>query len=158
MDLTLRETGNLLGVIDYYFYRLHIMARINEQIIHKAKELRHSEKFSYDFKNAYNFRDYLFCFEGGVVGGLFTGYAEYYDDIIRIYGTIEYEYSDTFTDPLSIREWAHRKEGKEFLRSKEFKRICQWVEQNIGSELRMTAYNITDTWTTRFEAEVRRKN
>ncbi len=131
-DLTLRKTGHLNGVINYYFYTLGIMKRVNQQIVQKAKELGNSQHFEYFFKNSYIFGstngaiqyglstaspslyeklfgeptpEYLYCFGGSVVRGTFKGEAIYHNNFISITGIVDYEYEDEFTDPASIREY-----------------------------------------------------
>jgi hypothetical protein len=112
--INLTEAGHLKGVINYYSYDLGVMKKVNQQIMDKALSLNRPGYFEYDFKQSYKFgsfkdlikfqKQYLYCFGNSTVGGKFRGHIKYLKDIAYVTGKIDYEFSDTFTDPISIRE------------------------------------------------------
>lgn len=102
-DLTLSETGHLAGVIDYFLYKLNVYDRINAQIIAIARR-NSSGLFSYTFINSYDFGDYIYVFGRGVVSGEFSGTVKHENGMMFIEGDMTYVYTDTFTDPASVRE------------------------------------------------------
>jgi hypothetical protein len=139
--VTLSETGNLAGLIFQYFYPALVIDRINAQIIDAARRVK-SGPVSYDFDGTYQFIDYVFAFGKGVIRGLFSGSVRTENGMMYIEGDIVYEYSDRFTDPLDLREIAT---GSSALTPQSWQ----------FTELDGTAYDITDTWTTRFRAEAK---
>lgn len=139
--VTLSETGNLAGLIFQYFYPALVIDRINAQIVDAARRVK-SGPVSYDFDGTYQFIDYVFAFGKGVIRGLFSGSVKTENRMMYIEGEIVYEYSDRFTDPLDLREIAT---GSSALTPE------SWQLTEFGG----TAYDITDTWTTRFRAEAK---
>lgn len=57
-DLSLAKTGHLNGAINYYFFTLGVMDRINNQIISEARKKVFMPYFTYDFNGSYNFEKY----------------------------------------------------------------------------------------------------
>lgn len=167
--VTLAETGHLRGVIDYYFYDMGVMEKVNQQIIQQAIEKKTSAYLEYKFENSYKFggikklwndgKQYMYCFGGSIIKGIFRGNVTYYiNDIIAIDGIIEYEYFDIFTDPGSARESVNL--VKKYLKldisdSKEVNPT--WRAITDLEFLDCIAYNIVDRWTTRFKAEIPHK-
>jgi hypothetical protein len=120
------------------------MKKINQQIIDKALSLNRPGYFEYDFKQSYDFGSYMFCFGGSTVGGKFRGHIKYLKDIAYVTGTIDYEFSDIFTDITSMRQ--------EKIGTSDPKEVSdKW--RNI-TDILGTNYDIIGNWTTRFEAEI----
>lgn len=98
-------------MINYYFYHIfkegaHSYDRVNAQIIDAARN-HASGAFSYDFNNSYDeFENYLFVFGGSIVSGVFTGAVRHENGMMYIQGTIDYRYSDIFTDIFGQRQRA----------------------------------------------------
>jgi len=101
------------------------MKKINQQIIDKALSLNRPGYFEYDFKQSYDFGSYMFCFGGSTVGGKFRGHIKYLKDIAYVTGTIDYEFSDTFTDPISIRQFLGG--IKEYIKEENEEQIAQKI-------------------------------
>ncbi|MDZ5762070.1 putative phage head domain-containing protein [Candidatus Cyrtobacter comes] len=176
IDVKLRETGHLSGVMNYYFYDLGVMQKINRQIIQKAKELGSSGYFEYFFEKSYSFKEYQWCFGGSTIKGKFKGNAIYHYNHIHITGYIDYEYYDIFTDPADIRqvligtsnldpdEMAKSiKEIEESEKRWEKIKLLIWkflrtiTMDKVEFELIVNRYYITDKWKTNFEAEALRE-
>lgn len=143
--VTLGETGNFTGVLNFYFYTLGKYNDVNAQIVDAARN--HSlGAFSYDFKKSYpDFGNYLFVFGGGTVSGVFTGTVRHENGMMHIHGIIEYRYSDTFTDPRGIRQ---RLIGT----SNPAAATPQMLED---TEYGGTYYDILGEWQTSFRAEAK---
>lgn len=105
----LEKIGHLQGIVDYYFYKIYkdnynTYDRVNSQIIEQARKIKNGQ-FSYDFNNGYTeLGDYLFVFGGGTISGSANGFVKQVGNQFIITAVIDYRYSDTFTDILSIRE------------------------------------------------------
>lgn len=101
--MTLSETGRLAGMIDHFFYKLNVYDRINVQIVDAARNVQ-SGRFHWNFRSSYGFGDYFYPFGDGVVSGEFAGAVIHQNGMMFIEGEITYFYTDTFTDPASVRE------------------------------------------------------
>lgn len=100
--VSLSEMGLLQDVVDLYAKNRY--GALNQQIIEAARQAG-SGRFSYDFNKSYTFFSSIHpAFGGGTVSGEFKGTAELEDNILNISGTVEYYFSDEFTDPFNIRE------------------------------------------------------
>ena len=142
--VNLAKVGHLKGVINYYSYDLGVMKKVNQQIIDKALSLNRPGYFEYDFKQSYDFGSYRYYFGGSTVGGKFRGHIKYLKDIAYVTGTIDYEFSDIFTDITSMRQ--------EKIGTSDPKEVSdKW--RNI-TDILGTNYDIIGNWTTRFEAEI----
>lgn len=148
---TLLEVGHLAGIIDYYFY--HIVRegndtydRINSQIINAARTHRNGA-FSYRFYNSYTeFGNYFWPFGGGTVEGLFKGAVHEENGMLYINGSIDFRYSDTFTDPVNIRE------GITTGTSEPLDTNLVWL---FFSDFAGIFFDIVGRWQTTFSAEVK---
>jgi SPP1 gp7 family putative phage head morphogenesis protein len=149
-DKTLSETGHLAGVINFYFYHIfdrgmHTYDRLNAQIIDAARKHSHGA-FSYDFNNSYDeFRKYLYVFGGGAVSGVFTGTVRHKNSMLYIQGSVDYHYSDIFTDIFGERQRAIGTSDPAAASPKLLK------ETEHGG----TYYNITGEWRTSYSAEAK---
>jgi SPP1 gp7 family putative phage head morphogenesis protein len=147
--VTLSQVGHLAGVSSYYFYDIirdgkSTHERINTQIIQAARGSE-SGSLTLSFDSSYSFADYRYYFGGGKVEGTFSGSVRKAEGMIYIDGNITYRYSDTFTDPLSIRE---RIVGtSEPLDSA---LIAVWATDFSG-----VFYDIVGTWEAKFSAAVK---
>ncbi len=140
--VTLRETGNLQGIIDYYSKTLGAHEDVNGQIADAAREAEPG-RFEYRFDSSYDFGPYIFGFGHGVVAGIFRGTSIQSDNALKISGSVSYVYSDTFTDPRSIRKEEIGTSDPMFI-----------TEENIGTEYWGTYFTILDEWETSYEAVV----
>jgi hypothetical protein len=139
--VTLSKTGNLAGLIFYFFYAALVIDRINAQIIDAARKAKFGH-FTYGFAGTYQFIGYVFAFGKSVVSGQFVGSVKTQNGMMFIEGSISYQYADEFTDPADLRQMAT---GSSALTPESW----QWTE------LRGTPFSITDTWTTNFKSEAK---
>lgn len=101
--VTLGETGNFKGIVDFYFYRLGKYNDVNAQIIEEARK-HPAGSFEYPFRNSYAFSPYLFVLGDATVSGKFRGFVQRQDEMLSISGTVEYVFEDIFTDPSGERQ------------------------------------------------------
>lgn len=139
--LALMETGHQAGIINYFFYKLQRYEKINAQIINEARK-QPSGLFEYDFNQSYSFGDYLYVFGGGKVKGLFNGSVLHENGKMIIHGSVSYEYSDEFTDPVNIRQNYQGNSGN-----------TDSEIINFVSEMGGDRYFIFGKWDTIFNAE-----
>lgn len=151
-EVSLAKAGHLKGVINYFFYHLGAINKINQQIIAKARSLQKSGYFNYDFRNAYPFEGYLYCFGGSIVSGFFSGFIKNHNKMLYIKGSIKYRYEDLFTDQYELRD----KILTYFLGthgSSDPKLVSETVR--VITDLGATPYVIYDNWETSFNAEIK---
>lgn len=142
--VTLAEIGHQAGVTEFYFYKIYregknSYTRVNEQIIEKARKIQ-SGSFVYDFGGSYPFGGYLKIFGGGSVNGIFNGSVTRQQNILSIQGEIDYRYTDTFTDPRSLRQ---RSTGTS-------DPLAVGLPRLFITDFGGVFYDIVGTWKTRF--------
>lgn len=144
--ITLADMGRKQQLIDFYFYTEGAYQRINQQIVEKAQK-QEAGRLSYDFRNSYaSFSDLFYPFGGGVVAGYFEGTVKRKQGYLYIEGTIEYKYTDVFTDPYRLRDRVFGDTSDPDAVSEAWR----WVSDTGGRP-----YPIEDDWVTRFEAVVK---
>ncbi len=100
--VTLQEIGFLQDVIDLCAENRY--SALNQQIKDAGREAGPG-RFSHDFNRSYDFFGAIHpVFGGGTVSGEFKGAATLDDTILIISRTVEYHFSDEFTDPLDFRQ------------------------------------------------------
>jgi hypothetical protein len=100
------------GIIEHYAYYVKeegwtesgAFRRVNQQIIHAAREAREGY-FTYYFDSSYNFEAVSYPHGDSIVFGIFKGYVIEKDGLMRIDGTAEYFFEDEFTDPVDLRDF-----------------------------------------------------
>jgi hypothetical protein len=138
-DVSLSQIGLLNSIINQA--QETIFPRVNDQIIQEAQKVQNG-KFVYNFSNTYNFGDSSYSLNGATVSGVFEGSVHYERGYLVIFGKIDYQFQDDFTDPANIREIINDTSKPEGL-SPEY----------VGlTDLGGNAYSIKETWSTEFEA------
>lgn len=146
--VTLREIGHLSGLVDYYLHNIVISGkntreRLNDQIIAAARE-KGEGSFGYSFRNSYEFRNYFYPFGDGVVQGGFSGSVKQAGGQLIINGTINYIYSDTMTNVVSLREELIDTSDPE----------AAYLLARYVTDGGAIYFDITDRWEASFEARV----
>ena len=137
MDMvTLSEIGHLQNVIDCAkFYNQgegSIFERVENEICEKAQRIG-SGLLPYYFENSYEFGDYVWALGGATVKGTGQISVTVKDEFLIIAANIVYHFSDIFSDPYDIYDVIPG-------------------EINFGG----VPYHIRDTWSTNFEAIIKK--
>jgi SPP1 gp7 family putative phage head morphogenesis protein len=143
--VTLSEIGHLSGIIDYYFYSLGVCDRVNSQIIEEAKKHEENGDFFYEFEGSYEFEEYQYEIGSATIDGVFNGEVIHKNGMIYITGTVDYFFSDIFTDPADIREILPGSSSPN-------ESYPWWVSVTDGGG---KYYGITSDWQTEFNAEIK---
>ncbi len=143
--VTLGETGNFTGVVNFYFYTLGRYNAVNAQIVDEARK-HPSGSFEYSFEKSYDFGPYVFSIGFAIVRGKFRGIVQHQNEMMSISGTVEYRFHDTFTDPRGIRQ---RLIGT----SDPAAATPEFLEE---TEYGGTYYDILGQWQTSFRAETKK--
>ncbi len=148
-SVRLSEIGHFFSFLIFYLYKIsrgrhNTSERIARQIIEVARS-RKSGATSYHFENSYSeFGTYHPFFGGGTASGDFSGTIEPDGAYIRINGNIIFNYGDSFTDVLNLREiWSGDSDPIG----------ANWGERLI-SDFGGTYYEIYEHWTMDFSAYV----
>ncbi|NDG04418.1 MAG: hypothetical protein EB121_03600 [Alphaproteobacteria bacterium] len=80
-----------------------IFTRVQNQIIRHARNTK-MQRLNGLFRRTYDFKPVSYVHGGATVEGTFSGAASVKDNELNIRATINYHFSDEFTDPASIRE------------------------------------------------------
>ena len=142
-DVTLSETGNLEDVFNNYMYDQGTGERVKSQVIEAAR-IAGPGYFEYNFENSYSFRDIIFALGSSTVRGKFSGVIREENGFMKIYGSVEYQFIDEFTDPVDVRE-------KVFNEDSNPNNVSAWWLR--ASDLLSRSYTIQGSWKTTFEAE-----
>lgn len=145
VGVTLRGTGWLGDIIKHYGETLGVYDRVNQQIVDAAIAAGPGV-LTYDFYNTYKFGSILFILGESTVSGVFDGMPRREKQYLVIDGTISYEFTDEYKDPLSFVENLEQIPG--FSREE--------AEEMVGDagDFAGTVYPITDSWQTKFTATV----
>lgn len=182
--VTLSEIGHLRDIVEQYAYYDDGMGahrRLTEDIVASARA-QGSGRLAFAFGRSYEF-EYVqppesYPHGDAVVRGFFVGHVMPQGHFLSIEGELQFQFSDVFTDPLTIRERlasgrqagqaqvaryvdAYREvaeligitaPGLVQLREIEPDDVPEWLFQL--TELYGTAYAVTDRWASTFRAEV----
>lgn len=138
----LRDIGHLQAISEHYAYKVEgtgALYRLTNQIAEVARIDKWKPLLYYDGRRPYRFHDVSFAHGSAVVDFQFYGLARISGPMLRINGIFVFRFSDDFTDPASIRELT----GDD-LQSGVF----------AATEIFGTAYKLSDTWSSTFEANV----
>lgn len=166
--VTLAQMGHLAEIAEHWAYGLGVLERWTSEIIREARDAP-SGSFTHYFNRSYAFEEVEYAHGGGSVNGVFTGQIARTSTTMVVSGTTAYRFSDKFTDPLDIREYA-REAVRRGWRSHEalFSLLITLVglraDEDADSlaqrlaftltEVGGTAYPITGGWTSELEATV----
>lgn len=131
----------------------------------KSKFLKRYDKykkvnFTDTWRNSYSFVDVAFVFGNSTIKGIFSGSVRKKDEILFVNAKAEYYFSDTFTDPLDIRQ---KKIGSSALENIPYDPSkSSWYPGNLGAAYLAAdsefvfgkAYEITGTWTTKITGSI----
>lgn len=134
LTVSLSEAGLLRDVIEHA--KIEIFPKVEKQIKTRLKSTS-AGSFRDDFKNRYNFIFVEFILGESSVSGVIKGQINNNKKYLTLQGTIEYQFYDEFTDPLSIRE--NITNGS-----------SNMEEADSLTEIGGTAYKITGDWKTKF--------
>ncbi|MFA5592715.1 MAG: peptidoglycan-binding protein [Micavibrio sp.] len=153
---TLTEIGFLNAVIDHA--KKTMFENVLQQVAEKAKNTQEGV-FTGSWSNSYPFGDVIFSLGGVTIKGRFGGTVKKEDNILIIDAQAEYEFSDTFTDPLNKRQ---KKIGSSALEDipYDFSKLW-WNPGNLGAayfaadtEYMGTPYEITGHWKTKITGSI----
>lgn len=146
--ITLSQTGYLGEIIEKA--REIMFHRVEDQVADKMREIK-SGKLVYTTENSYpRLVEVFYVFGGGTIRTKTEGIVTKDGDILSITATVEYEYYDVFTDPLSIREYTP------FVFTSDPKEAYDWyVKTTDGGG---TYFVITDRWKTRILGSIKLTN
>ncbi len=99
--VTVRETGHLRQVVEYYGNVLGVFGDIKEQVVAAARG-NIEQKFTYNFGNSYPLKGAVFSIGNTVIRGAFEGICRREGGYLGLDGAIEFQLSDAFVDPMSI--------------------------------------------------------
>lgn len=102
--ITLAEIGHLQEIVEQYAYndgREGAYRRLSNQISDAAREAG-AGTFAYEFGLPYDFGDVEFSHGFGTVSGLFEGTVALDRNILKIFGSTVFSFTDEFKDPVSI--------------------------------------------------------
>lgn len=145
--VTLSEIGYLGSVIS--FAESEIFPKVSEQVADLAREIEQGP-LHYTTRKDYEFQDISYPLGGAVVTSETVGTVEISGKCLIIDAEVTYNFSDTFTDILSIREKVIKEIGTSDPNHPAFDKY-RWTE--FGG----TYFDITDTWTTKMSGIVKRK-
>jgi hypothetical protein len=162
-DITLRETGYLKDVVEYFDKELGVYDRVNSQIIDEAI-ISGEGNFIYEFNNTYDLgkllpdfitpnqladldNGVLFSFGESTISGTFIGDARREEEFLVINGYITYDFYDEFADPYQLVESFDK---VPFIDRDEAIDIIETYTDTDGKP-----YKITDRWQTKFNATIK---
>lgn len=112
--MTLEKTGHLRAIAEQYSYSSEPLEDAEDQSIgafrrlsnQTAREARRDGEgpLMYDFDGGYDFGDVEFPHGDAKVAGLFLGFVKRDGQMLTVSGSATYRFTDTFTDPLDLRE------------------------------------------------------
>jgi hypothetical protein len=132
VPINLESTGILDDVIKRS--KELIVPRIENQIIKNLADIENG-KFQYKTENSYNFQNVSFSLGNTTIKTTTKGFIERENEKVNISGTITFQLTDEFTDPLSLREINKKTSAMNKVDSK-----------NMWTELGGTPYQIIGTW------------
>lgn len=150
-EKTLTEIGFLSAVVDHA--KKTMFENVLKQVAERAKNTQEGV-FTGSWSNSYPFGDVIFSLGGVTIKGRFGGTVKKEDKILIIDAQAEYEFSDTFTDPLNKRQ---DKIGASALEDIPYDFTKPWWNPgNLGAayfaadtEYMGTPYEITGHWKTK---------
>jgi peptidoglycan hydrolase-like protein with peptidoglycan-binding domain len=142
--ITLSKTGYLGAIIEKA--REVMLRRVEDQVAEKMREIK-SGKLIYTTENSYpGLGEVLWVFGGGTIRTKTEGVVTKDGDILSIEAVVDYEYYDTFTDLVSIRQ------KKVFYGTSNPNVVPPWIVKL--TDFGATYYHITDRWTTRLTGTI----
>ncbi len=145
--VTLREIGHLREVVEHYAYRLGAFRRLSNEIAEFARESGEGAILD-DFGQPYEFGQVEHAHGRSVVSGFYRGRRTDRGTMMATACTIEFVFSDVFTDPANLRE--------RLFGGSELNRVSPGIARL--TDLGGRAYKITGSWTVRFEANIYRES
>jgi SPP1 gp7 family putative phage head morphogenesis protein len=146
--ITLSEIGYLGGVIG--FAEGEIFPRVSEQVAALAREIEQGPLY-YTTERDYKFNEVSYPLGGAVVISETVGSVEISGKCLIIDAEVTYNFSDTFTDILSIRQKYIEEIGTSDPNHPAFDDY-RWTE--FGG----TYFDITGSWTTKMSGIIKRAN
>ena len=161
--VTVRETGNLGSVVEYYSNTLGILDKLRSQIVAEARAHVNME-FMYDFGTTYDLTSVVFSIGDTTIGGVFSRFCSRRIGFLELQGQIEFYLDDKFVDPLDIGPITDPiDDGIDYLGRESTQYSRQIVEDAIADYLQSLKstqvhlgrkwisdigipYKITDTW------------
>ncbi len=142
--VTLEEIGHLRAIAEHYSYSSEppedspdqehgAFRRQSNQIAREARGTGEGP-LQYDFNGSYDFGDVEFPHGDAKVAGLFLGFVKSDGEMLTVSGSATYRFTDTFTDPLDLRETISQN-------------LPIWLTDVDG-----TAFDIAGHWTSSFNA------
>lgn len=146
-DKTLSEIGLLSAVIEHA--KEVMFDRVKAQVADAAIAIE-TGTFTGSWDNAYDFKSVVYSLGGITIKGRFGGTAQRDGDIIHVTADAQYEFSDEFTDPASVRQ--------KVLGTSE---VAELPPSLLGgavlltTDLAGTVYRISDGWETEITGTVK---
>ncbi len=143
--VTLSEIGYLGGVIG--FAEGEIFPRVSEQVAALAREIEQGSLY-YTTERDYEFEGVSYPLGGAIVTSETIGSVEISGKCLIIDAEVTYNFSDTFTDILDIRENVIKEIGTSDPNHPAF-------DDYRWTEFWGTYFDITDTWTTKMSGIIK---
>jgi peptidoglycan hydrolase-like protein with peptidoglycan-binding domain len=149
--VTLTEAG-LLGMVVEHARKM-MFDNVVQEITQKARIVQNGG-FAGSWENSYSFGGVIFSLGGATIKGRFTGTVRKEEKILAVDAQVEYEFLDTFTDPLNKRQ---KETGSSSLDVVPYNfSKSWWSPENIGAayytadtEYMGTPYDISGSWKTK---------
>ncbi len=140
-NIKLSHVGHLQDVIDVS--RKHVFKGVERQVFKEARA-KLSGNLNDTFKISYPFYPVSFVHGSSIVRGNYSGSVVRIGDALHINAKVEYNFRDTFTDPLDIRE---RNSGSS---DPEARQANELIDSELGGQF----YDIYDSWETYLTAVI----
>lgn len=146
--ITLSQTGYLSAIIEKAHEIMY--HKVELQVADKMREIK-SGKLIYTTENSYpRLAEVFWVFGGGTIRTKTEGIVTKDRDILSITATIEYEYYDVFTDPLSVRQYTP------LLLTSDPKKAYDWYVKT--TDFGGAYFVINDHWKTRMVGSIKLTN